>query len=210
MARYLTGDSRGPRRRQFLQVMTVGLASVTAGCAVEVGDFSIGVSESDDSGQDQGEEPMSTMTPTATLTPTSTPTPTPTLTPRLEQNTPTPTSTSTPTPTATPIPQREQKISNGDGGDHFGFSVALDGDTALVGAHFDEHPNSSGAGSAYVFTRSGSRWTQQAKLAPEDGDDGDHFGWAVALDGDTALVGARDDEHPNGFAAGSAYVFWPI
>jgi hypothetical protein len=50
----------------------------------------------------------------------------------------------------------------------FGTSVALDGDTALVGAIYDD-VSSSNQGSAYVFTRSGTTWTQQAKLTAGDG-----------------------------------------
>jgi VWFA-related protein len=96
---------------------------------------------------------------------------------------------------------------DGDGGDRFGASVAVDGSTALVGAFNDEDPNGTGAGSAYVFDGSGGNWRQQAKLTPADGDGGDGFGQSVALDGLTALVGANTDEDPNGRNAGSAYVF---
>jgi hypothetical protein len=63
--------------------------------------------------------------------------------------------------------------------DDFGGAVALDGDTALIGAH--------GLRAAYVFTRSGNAWTQQAKLVPNDACSS--FGWSIALCGDTALVG---------------------
>mgnify|MGYP000728304901 CR=1 FL=1 len=96
---------------------------------------------------------------------------------------------------------------DGDAGDYFGVTVALDGGMALVGAYGDEDPNGDAAGSAYVFERSTGSWTQQAKLTPDDGDAEDLFGDAVALDGATALVGAPWDEDPNGDAAGSAYVF---
>lgn len=58
-----------------------------------------------------------------------------------------------------------------------------------------------------MFTRSGSTWRQHAKLAPADGDENDFFGWSVAVDDDTALVGAWRDEDPNGDDAGLAYVF---
>jgi len=100
---------------------------------------------------------------------------------------------------------------DGDSDDFFGNSVTLssDGGTALIGADSDSDPNGDGAGSAYVFDRSGDSWTQQAKLAPDDGDEYDSFGNAVTLssDGATALVGAGGDEDPNGTLAGSAYVF---
>jgi hypothetical protein len=101
----------------------------------------------------------------------------------------------------------EAKLLASDGAawDYFGVSVALDGDTALVGANRDGgYPYYSG--SAYVFTRSGGVWTEEAKLLPTDGADGDEFGQKVALNGSTALIGAaRDDD--NGDLSGSAFVF---
>lgn len=97
--------------------------------------------------------------------------------------------------------------SDGDADDRFGHWVALDGDTALIGANTDEDPNGDFAGSAYVFTQTNGTWTEQAKLIASDGDAGDMFGFPVALDGSTAMVGANRDEDPNGDVAGSAYVF---
>ena len=90
--------------------------------------------------------------------------------------------------------------------DLFGTSVALDGDTALIGACHDDHHGASGAGSAYVFVRSGTTWSQHAKLVADDAQAEDDFGWSVSISGDTALVGAPggDDSH---WEAGSAYVF---
>lgn len=90
--------------------------------------------------------------------------------------------------------------------DGFGAEVSLSGDTALVGAPFDDHALGLDAGSAYVFVRSGTTWTQQAKLVASDAAIDDQFGFAVALDGDTAVVGSyRDDD--GGLDSGSAYVF---
>jgi hypothetical protein len=83
----------------------------------------------------------------------------------------------------------------------------IDGDTALVSARHDEDPNGYRAGSAYVFRRSNGSWSQEAKLAANDGDRYDNFGKSVRLDGDTALISALFDEDPNGDASGSAYVF---
>lgn len=96
---------------------------------------------------------------------------------------------------------------DGDTGDFFGGSVAIRGDTAVIGAPEDDDPNGERAGSAYVFERADGAWSQRVKLVPDDGDPIDLFGVAVALSGDTALIGARVDEDPNGDAAGSAYVF---
>ena len=104
---------------------------------------------------------------------------------------------------------QQAKLVAADGapGDRFGFSVALSGDTALVGAPFDDIAPNASQGSAYVFVRSGTTWTQQAQLVAADGAAGDDFGFSVALGGDTALAGARlDDIGANG-NQGSAYVF---
>ncbi len=86
---------------------------------------------------------------------------------------------------------------------YFGSSVFLDGDTALVGSPFHNAQGES-SGSAYVFVRSGSAWTEQAKLLASDGTAQDRFGSSVSLEGNTALVGATfADNTP----AGAAYVF---
>lgn len=95
---------------------------------------------------------------------------------------------------------------HGESGDHFGESVALARDTALLGAPNDQGPNRTAAGSAYVFSRADSTWRQAAKLTPDD-DGASWFGSEVALTEDTALVGAYGDENPNGYNAGSGYVF---
>ncbi|PSQ58845.1 MAG: PKD domain-containing protein [Halobacteriales archaeon SW_9_67_25] len=106
---------------------------------------------------------------------------------------------------ASPVQRATLVGDDSDDGDRFGWSMATDGDTLLVGAVTDDDPNGEQAGSVYVFERDGGDWSQTAKLAPDDGDDGDFFGSAVALAGETALVGARRDEDPA--SAGSAYVF---
>ncbi len=95
--------------------------------------------------------------------------------------------------------------SDGASADQFGDPVSLSGDTALVGVHGDDD-NGTAAGSAYVFVRSGTSWTQQAKLQASDGAAGDLFGCAVAVSVDAALVGALGDDD-NGSFSGSAYVF---
>lgn len=79
-----------------------------------------------------------------------------------------------------------------DGGswDTFGWSAAMSGDTALVGAPLHDTAGKTGAGAACVFTRSGGVWSQQAELTAPDGATGDWFGWPVALSGATALIGA--------------------
>jgi hypothetical protein len=81
---------------------------------------------------------------------------------------------------------------DGAAGDEFGWSVGIDGDTIVVGAHADNVFANTDQGSAYVFVRSGTTWTQQAHLFANDGSarDRDYFGNAVAIQGDTAIVGA--------------------
>ena len=95
---------------------------------------------------------------------------------------------------------------DGAEGDLFGKSVALNGDTAVVGAYRDDD-NGLFFGSAYVFAPdAGGLWTQQSKLLASDGALGDFFGGAVAVSGNTVVVGAALDDD-NGFNAGSAYLF---
>lgn len=90
-------------------------------------------------------------------------------------------------------------------GDMFGLSLALDGDTVVVGAPYRDDLGPD-AGAAYVFVRSGSSWAQEAKLVAADGAFRDHFGMAVAISGDTIVVGAYRHDHPLS-NCGTAYVF---
>ncbi len=91
--------------------------------------------------------------------------------------------------------------------DHFGFAAALRGDTALIGARLDNGSAGNDQGSAYVFVRSGTAWSQQAKLLAADPGSLDFFGTAVSLADNTAMVGARNDNGPAGNDQGSAYIF---
>ncbi len=91
-------------------------------------------------------------------------------------------------------------------GHHFGWSVALDGDTALIGAYLDDDVGQANSGSVYVFTRSGTGWIQEATLTANDSAANDNFGNSVAIFGDTALVGAYLDDDV-GSDSGSVYVF---
>jgi len=101
----------------------------------------------------------------------------------------------------------QQKLiaSDAAGIDSFGTSVSVSDDTAIVGAIGDDD-NGSSSGSAYVFVRSGSNWTEQQKLVPSDGAQNDLFGGTVSLNGDTAIFGVENDQD-NGAHSGSAYVF---
>ena len=79
--------------------------------------------------------------------------------------------------TIDPLFTLQQRLVATDGavGDHLGFAVAVDGNTALVGAPFDEVTETD-QGSAYVFVRNGATWTQQARLFAPDGASNDRFG----------------------------------
>ncbi len=80
-------------------------------------------------------------------------------------------------------------------GFNLGSAVALSGDTALAG---DPFLGQSDDGPSYVqiYTRSGTNWSQQAKLTSTVADTYDMFGWALSAEGDTALVGAPEMDHP--------------
>ena len=121
------------------------------------------------------------------------------------------------------------KASNAQANDNFGLSVAISGDTIVVGAigeassavgvDGDQADNSASfSGAAYVFVRNGTTWTQQAYLKASNTGAGDNFGQAVAIAGDTIVVGAPGeasnatnvggDQGNNSLSgAGAAYVF---
>ena len=103
--------------------------------------------------------------------------------------------------------QAQLTAADGAGYDEFGTSVALFGDTALVGAYSDDVGVNVDQGSAYVFVRTGTTWSQQAKLAASDGAAADSFGFSVALSRDTALVGAHRADVGSHADQGAAYVF---
>jgi hypothetical protein len=90
--------------------------------------------------------------------------------------------------------------------DNFGYSVSIsdDGSYAVIGAYYKNNQ----AGNAYIFSRSGSTWTQQAKLTASDAQASDRFGWSVNIndDGDYVIVGAYQED-TSAFNAGAAYIF---
>ena len=105
------------------------------------------------------------------------------------------------------IQQSKLTAADANAGDNFGQSVALSGASIVIGAPFDDDAGSS-SGSAYIFTFNGTSWNQQAKLTASDASSSDSFGYGVALDGDTALVGAyRANLGGFGSDAGAAYVY---
>lgn len=102
-----------------------------------------------------------------------------------------------------------QKLVATDGGtnDGFGESVALDRDTALVGAYGATVDGHSGQGAAYIFTNSGGTLTETQKLTANDGESNANFGNAVALDNQQALIGADVSTVGDHTSAGKAYIF---
>ena len=90
-------------------------------------------------------------------------------------------------------------------GDDYGYSVALEGDTAVVGARYEDTGGTS-AGSVYVFTRSGTSWSQQAKLNASDPNAYAGFGLSVGISGDSVIIGAWGND-TTAAGAGAAYVF---
>ena len=127
------------------------------------------------------------------------------------------------------IQQAYLKASNTGGNDVFGFSVAVSGDTVVVGARWESsnatgvngnqsNNSASAAGAAYVFVRSGTNWIQQAYLKASNTGASDIFGRSVAISGDTIVIGAGlEDSNATGVNgnqtnnsatdSGAAYVF---
>src|SRR5207237_8228258 len=78
--------------------------------------------------------------------------------------------------------------SDGAAVDSFGNSVAISGDTAVVGAYTEDTAPNTENGAAYVFVRNGTAWSEQAKLLASDPQTFDVFGISVAIAGDTIVV----------------------
>jgi len=112
-----------------------------------------------------------------------------------------------------PLMASETEVTASDGlaGDAYGFAVATDGNTSIIGARHDDLIGAFGShvrtGSAYVFVRDGSRWNAQAKLVASDPANNVFFGSAVAIEGDIAVVGAPGAYIDGLASAGAAYVF---
>ena len=107
--------------------------------------------------------------------------------------------------------QTKLVASDGVVGEYFGQSVSINnaGDTISVGAPSENTSPFSGNGAAYIFTRSGTTWTQQAKLLASDAASNDDFGGSISLDGsgDYLIVGAPSDDISPNTNCGAAYIF---
>ncbi len=101
------------------------------------------------------------------------------------------------------------KPSDGVGGDQFGYSVAVSGNTIAVGAP-DHSVSTARQGTVYVFVKGSSGWQQAAELVASDPDDAsDELGWSVAISGNTIVAGApfHNESGGEGGLAGSVYVY---
>ncbi len=101
------------------------------------------------------------------------------------------------------VQEAELNSSDGVAGDEFGIGVAISGDTVVVGAWHAAVGSNPNQGAVYVFQISGGTATQVAKLTASDGAAWNQFGPAVAIDGNTIVVGASDVNNQQG----AAYVF---
>ena len=102
--------------------------------------------------------------------------------------------------------QAKIRASDAADGDNFGHAVSVNGDTILIGAPKVDDRGAN-AGAVYVFVRQGARWIQRAKLFAKDAARSDGFGEAVALLGNTAVIGAPQSAHGGVKFAVAAYVF---
>ena len=89
--------------------------------------------------------------------------------------------------------------------DKFGQAVDIDGDFAIVGSVGNDTVDTN-SGAAYIFSRTGSTWSQDQKLVASDGEQTQNFGWSVAIGGDYAIVGNQAGIG-NEAGTGAAYLF---
>jgi hypothetical protein len=108
----------------------------------------------------------------------------------------------TDTPSAPSGPVQLLAPAQNEAGAQFGTSVAMDGETAIIGAPRAE----GGRGAVYVFVLEGGRWREVTRLTAGDGLANDFFGHSVAISGETIVVGARGHD-ALGFETGAAYIF---
>jgi hypothetical protein len=105
----------------------------------------------------------------------------------------------------------QSKISGPIGAADFGFSIAIDGDTAIVGA-YRENGAANNVGAAYIYIKNGSTWELQQRLQPSIIQQDVQFGYSVAISGNTVIVGARFENNPvtgqgSNTRSGAAYIY---
>jgi len=103
--------------------------------------------------------------------------------------------------------QQKLLASDKQADDFFGYSVSVSGDTLVVGAYFENGGGAIDTGAAYVFTRSGTTWSEQQILHASDAQATDLFGFSVSVSGDTLVVGAPLENGGGAINTGAAYVF---
>lgn len=92
--------------------------------------------------------------------------------------------------------------------DNFGSAIAVSSDTLLVGAPGTNLEGAHNGGAAFIFQRQDAEWVESARLLPDPPQPGSGFGNAVAIDGNTAAVGARYEFNPgNGNGSGAVYIY---
>jgi hypothetical protein len=99
-------------------------------------------------------------------------------------------------------PQMKLSPSDANAGDKFGVSVAIDGNLAVIGAYECDINNDANAGAAYVYEHTGSTWLERQKLTASDSYAGAQFGWSVAIEAETIVVGSNRANN-----TGAAYIF---
>ncbi len=105
------------------------------------------------------------------------------------------------------VEQAQLLASDGAEQNWFGYSIALDGDVAVVGAPLADIDGQTFQGAVYVFERSGGVWSEVQKLTASDGDAQDRLGEAVAIEGDTIVATAIAADIGGNDAQGAAYAF---
>ena len=92
--------------------------------------------------------------------------------------------------------------------DNFGSAMAVSGDTLLIGAPGTNLKRAHNGGAAFIFQRQDAEWVESARLLPDPPQPGSGFGNAVAIDGNTAAVGARYEFNPgSGNGSGAVYIY---
>ena len=98
---------------------------------------------------------------------------------------------------------------DGDEGDYFGYSVSIDGDTAVIGAWGDDMGTMGRQGAAYIYEFINGAWVEQQKLIADDAVigsfGGDNFGFDVSISGDTVVIGSS--RGGDTISTGAAYIY---
>ncbi len=105
---------------------------------------------------------------------------------------------------ATDYTETKLTASDGSASDRFGYSVAIDDDVVIVGAYTDDDMGDD-SGSAYIYQWDGTSWNE-TKLTASDGAEYDYFSKSLAIDGNTIVIGAGNDDD-NGSNSGAAYIY---